>query len=308
MTLTVQRPKEKRKNRNSEYNQIQNVYIFTFVCTASFLSFLPYILQMELYDEDPDTPYSGAVDSPKIDIVNAVNISCLSMLSLEIFLDSNTLYIPIKIAFPRFIMILGLLVTSLVVAFQPGSNSKNRLSFIVCSHYAKIYLTCAGISLGLLRDAAKRKSKERVPYAIAVVLLTSEMTIRQWGAYFDRSHEFLIAQNCVTLSTLIVGVYMSVRVVQHYLFRDHNRDNIGRHYYDYMSHFIICILIFGLNISNVSFGMQSWKNTTTNELTVYNFIFLFAAVLFFFTSSYIAQRHFVKAEVRIIQDILCYLI
>ena len=281
------------------YNLVQQLTISAIVCTLAILSFLPYMLNMELYDDDPDTPYSGGADDVLIDIVNAVGVSCLSMMFLEALLDSSSLYIPIKIAFPRFIMVFGVLCTCLGLLTQQ-SDGLDRLNFLVCSHYAKAYFLCGGISIRLLRDAADRGSFVLSIYLFGVTLYTTDILMLQWSVYFAMSKSFVIMHNCVTVATLLLGLYFAFRAVQ--LFMSHNVGGagIGHHYYDVMSHVVICLFMFMGTTINMAFGFQPWKDTTAEEIAAYNFVGLFVIVLFFFTSSYIAQRHFVMAKVSIL--------
>jgi hypothetical protein len=298
----MKKPQREKKKPNpllkkGEYNLIQQLSICVVVCTLAFLSFLPYILKIELYDEDPDTPYSGAADDVLIDIINAVMVACMSMMLLEALLDSNTLYLPIKIAFPRFLMVLGVLFITLALYGQQVDGT-DRLNFLICSHYAKLYFICAGLSLRLLREAAAERGSYRwILYIFGIILYMTEMQLRHWGAYFSKSDTFIIVQNCVTGATLLVAVFIVIKVVQCFQSHDHARQSKGQHYYDLMSHGIVCICSFGVNFINVVYGFQSWKNTTAKEITAYNIVGLFAIVLFFFTSSHMAQRHFVMAKV-----------
>ena len=280
------------------YNLVQQLTISAIVCTLAILSFLPYMLNMELYDDDPDTPYSGGADDALIDIVNAVLVSSMSMMFLEALLDSNTLYIPIKIAFPRFIMVFGVLCTSIALYTQQG-DGLDRLHFIVCSHYAKAYFFCGGVFLRLVRDAASRGYFMLALYLFGVILYTTEMLLRQWGAYYDKGASFTVLQNVVTVTTLIYGLFFAFRAVQLFMVLDAETCGVGHHYYDVMSHVIICIFVFSAYFINMAFGFQTWKETTADEITAYNLVGLFIISLFFFASSNIAQRHFVMAKVSI---------
>ena len=283
-------------DNSPRYNLAQQLSILVVVCTLASCSFLPYLLQLDLYDADPDTPYSGAADDLLIDITNAVVVACMSMMLLEALLDSNSHYLPIKIAFPRFLNMFGVLFIS-VVLYGQQTDGMNRLSFLVCSHYAKVYFIGAGVSLKMLREAAERGSKQWSLHMLGVILITTDMLGRQWGAYVNKSGTFVIAQNCVVVGTVILAVYFLTRVVQLVLCQDDDLRNIGHRNYDIMSHAIIFILIFGINSVNVAFGFQTWKETSAAEIAGYSFMCLFVSVLFFFMSSYIAQRHFVMAKV-----------
>ena len=286
------------KTEGYRYNLIQQLSVLVAVCTLASCSFLPYFLQLDLYDADPDTPYSGAVDDLLIDIINAVVVACMSMMLLEALIDSNNLYLPIKIAFPRFLMVFGILFISLVLYGQQ-TDGMNRLSFLVCSHYAKIYFICGGIFVRLLQDATEQGSYRWLVYVHGIGLYTAEVSLRQWGAYIDKSHSFVILQNFVTVGTLSMGIYFMIRAAQLLMSLNDTHDShaTGHHYHDSVSHMIIFIFVFCAHVINMAFGYQTWKNTTAAEFTAYNIFGLFACVLFFFTSSYIAQRHFVMAKV-----------
>jgi hypothetical protein len=280
------------------YNLMQQLSISAFVCTLALLSFLPYILNMELYDEDPDTPYSGGADDTLIDIVNAVLVACTSMMFLEALLDSNSRYLPIKVAFPRFIMVFGVLCTCLAL-YSQDIRGIDRLNFLICSHYAKTYFLCGGIFLRLVRDAAKRGSYLFCVYVFGVIMYTIEMLLRQWGAYYDKSDSFVILQHCVTATTLMYGAYFAYRAVKLCpSLTAKGGSNIGYHYYDVMSHTVICIFVVAAYVINMLFGFQMWKNTSAAEMAAYSFLGLSATMLFFcFSSSSIAQRHFLMAKV-----------
>ena len=228
------------------------------------------------------------------------------MMLLEALLDSNNRYLPIKIAFPRFIIVLGSLCINLGHYVQRGGN-KDHLNFLLCSFYARLNFLCAAISFRLMRDAAKREFYDFAEYVIGILVLFTELVLRQWSSYYDRNKSFVFAQNCLTAVTLVMIFYILVRVVQHYFSRVNSDDfqHRGRYYYDYMSHLTICVLILGSSMIKMSFGFQSLKYVTANEIVAHHCVGLFATVMFFFTSSYIAQQHFVKAEVRIAAVLYC---
>ena len=286
------------KSKIEGLNLIQQVGIAVVICLLSFFSFLPCVLKLELYADEPDAPYTGGANDVLVDIINAVTVGSSAIMLLEALLDSNTLYIPIKISLPRFIMVLGVLFSSLVLYVKPSADLE-RLNILICSHYAKIYFICAGIYFRLLQDAVEQGGCRWIIYAFGATLYTAELLLRQWGAYYRRSEAYIIVHNCITICGLLFGLYFILRAVYLFRHRNYRCDNYsgGHRYYDLMSHIIICVFVFGMNIVNISFGYQSWLDTSSAEIAGYTVVGLFASVLFFFTSSYIAQRHFVLAKV-----------
>lgn len=287
------------KEEMKGYNLREQLTSSSMVLVLALVSFLPYMVNLELYDDDPDSPYEGASRDPVIDIVNAVLVACMSMMLLEALLDSESRYIPIKIAFPRFIMVLGVLLTTLALYLHEESrDSLDRLNFLICSHYARIYFICGGISLRLLRDSKSSFSGQTPKlYILAIFLFILDMQLKQWKIYFPVNDGLTIFQHCVTVSTLIISVCFAVRIGQLvYVIKDSSEDKIGHSYYDLTSHAIILIFVIGANSINIGHGLQTWKNTTANEIVAYHFVALFVTVIFFFMSSYIAQRHFVRTE------------
>lgn len=85
------------------------------------------------------------------------------------------------------------------------------------------------------------------------------------------------------------------KVVQ--LYTSKNRDDNSS--YDVMSHLVLCVFYYGTLAVKFIFSSKTWKDTTAAEIAGYNFVGLFATVLFFFTSSHIAQQHFVMAKVSV---------
>ena len=285
---------------NEGYNLRKQLAICIAVMFFSLISFLPYMLGLELYDEDPNTPYSGASTDPLIDIVNAVLVACMCMMLLEALLDAQSLYIPIKIAFPRFVMVLGVLFTSLVYYLRPHEENLDRLNFLICSHYARLYAICGGISFRLLNDSTERGRRQWLRYVCAIILFLTEMQLKQWTSYYKIDNSFFnVFATCITFGTILICVFFVVKVCQLSTARS-SEFNLGHHYYDLISHAVLSIAVFGMNTINIYFGFQSWKHTSGVEIAGYNLVCLFATVLFFFTSSYISQRHFVKAKGQLI--------
>jgi hypothetical protein len=302
-----ERRKEKQKLKqkrikdsiNDEgYNLTQQLIVSAFICTLSLTSFLPYLLNVDLYDEDPDTPYSGAADEVLLDVTNAVLVACTTMMFLEALLDANTRYLPIKIVFPRFIMVFGVLVVSLSLYFH-HSEGMDRLSFMSCMLHAKGYFICGGLMLRLLKDTAAQKSKLCI-YALATISLVVDMQLHLWAQYYPQSSSLAFFRTCVSFCTLLVGAYFVFKLIQLSVSKVH--DDSGHHSYDLMSHLVICVFLFGTYAVTIYFWSNKisstvWKDATAEEIAAHNFVALLAIVLFFFTSSHIAQRAFVLAKV-----------
>jgi hypothetical protein len=149
------------------YNLLQQLTIFAIIFILTVMSFLPCILKLEIHDDEPEEPYSGEANSPLIDIVNTALVACTSMMFLDALLGAKTLYLPIKIAFPRFVMVLGVLFTSSALYMQRG-DSLDRLNFLISSHYAKIYVTCGGLC-----QRCHRKGSQ----AVAILRLRSSIIL-----------------------------------------------------------------------------------------------------------------------------------
>jgi signal transduction histidine kinase/CheY-like chemotaxis protein len=304
MGNSKQSPETKRKllkKADEGYNLRKQLAICSAVISLTLISFLPYMLGLELYDEDPSTPYSGASTDALIDIVNAVLVACMCMMLLEALLDAQSLYIPIKIAFPRFVMVLGVLFTSLAYYLHPYEDNLDRLNFLICSHYARLYVICGCLSFRLLKDATETGRKQWLGYLFTIALYLTELQLKQWSVYFHAdSVPFYILRTCVSCGAGLVGIYLIFKIIQLSMARDNSEINLGLHYYNLISNVVLTVFIVGGNAINIAFGFQSWKNTSATEVAGYYSISLFAMVLFFFTSSYISQRHFVKAEGQLI--------
>jgi hypothetical protein len=278
------------------YNLLQQLTISAIICTLAFSSFLPFILKIDIYNDDPGIPYSGAADDVLIAVTNAVVVTCTLMMLLAVLLNAFTLYLPIKLAFPRFIMVVGVLVVTLSLYFQP-LKGMDRLSFISCMLQANGYFICGGFMLKLFRDAynAEQNGHKCCIHAAAAIVLIMDMQVHRWAAYYPKSTSFNIIQGCVSLCTLSVGLYLVFRVVQLSLFK--GPDDSGHRSYDLMSHLVVCVYGFGTYGVSLYYGSNRWKDCSAEELAAYHFVCLSAMVLFFFTSSYVAQRAFVLAKV-----------
>ena len=279
------------------YNLRMQVIMTTVATTCTVVSFLPFMLGLELYDEDPSTPYSGASTDPLIDIVNAVMLACMCMMMLEALLDSQSRYIPIKISFPRFVTVLGVLFTSVLYYKSSCDDGFDRLNFLVCSHYARVYFVCGGLFLRLLKDAAEIGRRQWFGYVLALGLYLTETQLKFWTAFYNFENVFFyIFKTIISAGSILTAVFFVVKVFQLSTARTHHHD----HYYNLMSHVVLSCFVIGMNVVNIACGFQTWKSTSATELAAYYFIFLFCTVLFFFTASFISQRHFVKAEGQLI--------
>jgi hypothetical protein len=293
------RRRQRRKSKDStktSFNLLQQFYFSAVICTLSFSSFLPFMLGMEIYDDDEDIPYSGAADNVLLAITNAVLVACTLMMVLEALLDSNTLYLPIKVVFPRFIMVVGVLFVSLTLYFQP-LEGLDRLSFFSCMLQAEGYFICGGLMLKLIKDNAKHNFCKWCFLIVATIVSIADMQLHRWAAYYPETTSFTIIQGCVSFCTLIIGTYLFFRTLQ--LSVSKHWDDSGHHAYVLMSYLTICVYGFGTYSVSLYFGRTRWKDSSAEELAAYMYVSLSALVLFFFTSSHIAQRAFVLAKVSI---------
>lgn len=288
---------ERERYREERFNIMQQLVIAGVICAFSIVAYLPVILNMELYMKDPDADYDGYADLKLVDISNTAVVSTMSMMVLESLLDANTRYLPIKIAFPRFVMVLGILITSAAL-HAVEMDGMDRLNFIVCSHYAKAYFLCAGIYLRMLKDAGERGKIQFTVYAVGLFIFMAEVFVLQWSAYYPPSFGFAMGKLGVNISSMLVAIYCACRALLLVAFRaDDEKINIESHYYDVMSHLLICVFTLATHAVNVAFGLQPWADTTSPELSAYCFVTLFCTLIFFFTSNYIAGRNFVQAQV-----------
>jgi hypothetical protein len=295
---------EKRQPINSpssqEFSTAQQRYALVYICISSLISFLPYMMGLELHDDEPEVPYNGAVDDELMTVTNAVCVACSAMMLIESFLDSFTMYIPIKIAFPRFIMVVGLFLVSLLPYLVQPEPGMDALSFMACSLFAKGYCFIGGLALRMLRDTAEENSSSKLKlcaYAACVALFTADFQLHQWEAYHSPSASYGILMVTVSIFSVLVGLYLVFRVVQLLLARDHSGFNV-HHYYSVMSHMIVSFFFFATYAVVLFSPATTWKEYTVRELATYQFIGLFVVVFFFFASSYIAQRNFVATKVR----------
>lgn len=256
------------------------------------LSFLPLIIGMEFLDDDPTVPYSDGSGNMLIDVTNGSIMSCTTMLCIEALMDSTTLYIPIKIAFPRFLTVCGVLLISVTFYFQDFDENE-RLQYFVCMLFAKGYFICGGLLFKMLTDSIERRSYTWIAYVVAIILYAADFLLHQWAAYLPPSTPFTVVQYSVRACTLIVSLCFVYVVAQLFLKKSRNTDGS----YDVMSHVVVCVFYFGTIIVNFSFGSTKWKHATAAEIAAYNYVGLAAIVLFFFSSSHIAQRQFVAAQV-----------
>jgi hypothetical protein len=293
------RYRQKRKSliQTEGYNVTQQVCSSIIICASALLGFLPYMLNKKFHDEEgPSIPYSDGSDDVLIDITNAALVSCMTMMWFEALLDSNTLYLPIKIAFPRFLIVFGVLVISLSFYFQDFDEETDRLRYLTCMLFAKGYFICGGLTLKLVVDTIEQRSYQWIIYVAAAVLFTADFMLHQWAPYYPKSEIFTIVQVLVSVCSFCVSLFFLYKVAQ--LCISKNRNEEGS--YDVMSHLVVCVFYFGTLIVDSCFPAETWKVTTATEIALYNFVGLFAIVLFFFTSSFIAQRHFVTAKVSIL--------
>jgi hypothetical protein len=268
---------EKFKQQRRKLGNVETVHycgkqlaIWAAVTLLTLVSFIPYILGLDLHDEDPSTPYSGASTEPLIYIISAVVVACMCMMLLEALLDAQSLYIPIKIAFPRFVMVLGVLFANLAYYFlDPHANSLDSLNFLVCAHYAKLYVICGGISFRLLNDTFKQGRQQWFGYALIIVLYITELQLKQWTSYYHNMNNirlFYIFKTCVSFGTILIGLYFLYKVIElSVVVRSCNID-LGQRYYDLMSHVVLSIIVFGMNTVNICFGFQSWKKLSLPDI------------------------------------------
>ena len=264
-------------------------------------TFLPYLLGLDFHDDEPEVPYSGAVEGEKVEVSNAVMFAAMCLMLIEAVLDSKTLYIPIKIAFPRFITVVGVLLISLLPYVLDVGHGMDRLNFHACSMFAKGYFIVGGLSVQLLHDSAPVKEVYTwrfYMYSSAVVLFTANYQLHQWKSYIDPNSGYLITMSVVGVLSVLVALYFVFRAGQ-LLFLNNPDKFYGPHYYDLMSHVIVSLFFFGTYSVVIFSSAETWKDYTVTELVAYQYIDLAIIVLFFFTSSYIAQQNFVSAKVEL---------
>jgi len=281
--------------RREGYSYSQQIRIWLFVCIFVLTSFLPFMLGMNMYDDEPDVPYNGAVDDTRVEVANAVIVGCTALMTVEAFLDSKTLYIPIKIAFPRFVTVVGVLLVSILPYLIDVGHGMDKLNFHACSTFAKGYCIVGGLGVQLLHDAAPIKNTYTIRfymYSSAVVLFTANYELHLWNSYVDSSHSYQLAMNIVGLLSLLVAIYFVFRSIELALKKDHD-GFFGLHYYDLMSHVIVSAFFFGTYAVVIFSSAETWKDYTHRELLAYQYIDLVIIAMFFFTSSYIAQQNFV---------------
>jgi signal transduction histidine kinase/CheY-like chemotaxis protein len=305
VTMFKSNSKRKLRKQNSfiiqakSFNLLEQFFSSIAICTFSMMAFLPFLLNKKFYDEDPSVPYSDGSHDVLIDISNACLVSCMMMMCIEALLDSNSLYLPISIAFPRFLMVLGVLIVSLSFYFIDFKGN-DRLQFLTCMLFAKGYFICGGLTLKLVSNAVAERSKIWIMYVVAMVLYTTDFMFRQWVKYFPPNDGLNMFGYAISCSSFIATLFFVYKVIKLSISKSRQGKEREKGSYDVMSHLVLCVFYFGTMTVNLCYPSTTWKETRAAELAGYNFVGLFATVLFFFTSSHIAQRHFVRAEGQLI--------
>ena len=265
------------------YNLSIQIFSTVIVCALALIAFVPYMLDMEFHEDDPEIPYTSESDEKMVDITNAVMTSCSAMMGLEALLDANTLYLPIKIAFPRFLMVFGVLLISLSF-YCFDFECHEKLHYMVSMQFARGYVICGGLALKLVADAVATEKKPKwIAYVLAVVVFTADFMNHQWTAFYPDSSTVLIYKSCVSICSFCYGLYFLYKVI--HLSISSSRDKRGS--YDVMSHLVVCVFYFGTICVKFSFRTDHWKRTTSTELACYNFVGLF--VLFHLQSNCTAR-------------------
>ena len=116
-----------------------------------------------------------------------------------------------------------------------------------------------------------------------------------WEAYYKRKTVLTVLISIGNAFTVFVCISFLFRIVQLLMLME-DISNYS-HYHNLMSHVIVCIYVIPTFVISKCFGSNPWKEVTEQEFFLYNMVEVCSIVLFFFTSSRIAQRHFVHAKV-----------
>lgn len=262
--------KEQNSQQKKEYNLKQQCRSAIFICGISLVGFLPYMLGLKFHFKDDDTEVHSSASTALItDVSNAAIASCTAMMWIEALLDSFTLYIPIRVAFPRFLMVCGVLSISVSLYFFDYEENE-RLHYTVCMQYAKGYFVCGGLLFKLLADAVDRKSRQRFIYFIAIIVYTGDSLSHQWDDYYSNLSPLLVlGQYVLTLCSVLVSVYFAYSIAQ--IVMPRTTWNVEGSY-RLMSHSVICIMYFGTYIVTYSFPAKTWQETSGTQLAAYNLV------------------------------------
>ena len=262
------------------------------ICVLAVSCYLPLFLDMKLNFDKPHEAYSDEMDSELITVANAIVIGSTGLMLFEALLDSQMLYLPIGLSFPRFVTILGFFIVSIPLYFRRREGI-HRLNFIVCSLYAKGYFLCGGLSLNLLRISTKKSFSTLGFYVLSNTIFVTSFQLLHWSAYFEKG---CLLDNVATLlcvcSVLLALCYL-YRVGKLFMYKERDFDLS----YQLISHLVICIFVIGRFFINLGFGFTEWEFVSSEEVASYLFLDLFAIALLFFKLSYAAQRYFVSAKV-----------
>jgi signal transduction histidine kinase len=254
-------------------------YILLFVSViCGILSFLPFLCHYHIPVYDGQHHANG-INSQLIDKMNFSMIIASVLLLFESLLDWNTLLLTIDFSLPRWVLIFGCLVTSIIFYCSETANDDLRLEVCVCCFYARACF----FSGCLLFQIENQSSLISQIFAVLLqfILLTS-IQLYLWKSFFRVGDAMFAISSCFATISGLICIYYLLRTTYVYgvqpLFTDVDLPTNLKKFRVVIAS--CCgIYIFGNFIITLSFGSKSWSETSSHELLTYLIMDLFILVL-----------------------------
>jgi succinate dehydrogenase/fumarate reductase cytochrome b subunit len=248
--------------------------IISVICGV--LSFLPFLCHYHIPRYD-DSSVDG-INSQLVEKMNFSMIIASILLLFESLLDWNTLLLTIDFSLPRWVLIFGCLLTSLMFYCYEPANDQLRLEVCVCCFYAR---SCFFSGSLLFQIEMQPSFLSRLSGIFLQFFLLISIQLYLWKSFFRVGLAMEAISSCFAAIAGLVCIYFLLRTTYSYgvrpLFSDIDAPNSLKKF-----RFVIAsccgIKIFGDFITTLSFGSKSWSETTSHEILCYFIMDLFIFV------------------------------